>query len=57
MLKLAILSLAVGLGAALVGFTGLAASSPAPAQLLALLFLPLSGVFLILGISPGAKHP
>jgi uncharacterized membrane protein YtjA (UPF0391 family) len=57
MLKLAILTLAVGLGAALVGFTGLAGSSPAPAQFLALLFIPLSGVFLILGISPGAKHP
>lgn len=54
MLKLAILSLAVGLGAAIVGFTPLGGSSPAMAQFLALLFLALFGVFLILG-SPQAR--
>lgn len=54
MLKLAILSFAVGLGAAVVGFTPLGGSAPAMAQFLALLFLTLFGIFLILG-SPQAR--
>ena len=53
MLKLALVTLLIGLAAAVVGFSGLA-GSPAFAQFLALLFLALSGIFLILG-SPGAR--
>jgi len=55
MLKLAVVSLALGLGAALVGFTGLGGSSPALAQFLSFLFFVLFGILLILG-SPGARN-
>lgn len=54
MLKLALVTLLIGLAAAVVGFSGLAGSQPAFPQFLALLFLALSGIFLILG-SPGAR--
>lgn len=56
MLKhLAAVSLSIGLGAALVGFTEIGGTSAAMAQLLALLFLTLFGIFLILG-SPEARN-
>ena len=54
MLKLALVTLLIGLAAAVVGFSGMAGSQPAFAQFLALLLLALSGIFLILG-SPGAR--
>lgn len=55
MLKLALVSLLIGLTAGAVGFSGLAGPQPALAQFLALLFLALFGIFLILG-SPGARN-
>jgi uncharacterized membrane protein YtjA (UPF0391 family) len=53
MLRLALVSLLMGLAAAVVGFSGLT-GQPAFAQFLALLFLALFGIFFILG-SPGAR--
>lgn len=55
MLKLALLFLAVGLVAALLGFTSIAGASFAIAKFLALLFLILFLIFLMLGLSAGKK--
>lgn len=53
MIRLALVSLMIGLAAAVLGFTGVSVQ-PALPQFLALLFLALFGIFLILG-SPGAR--
>lgn len=53
MIRLALVSLLIGLAAAIVGFTGVSVQ-PAFPQFLALLFLAMFGIFLILG-SPGAR--
>lgn len=55
MLKLALLFLAVGLVAALLGFTSIAGASFAIAKFLALLFLVLFLIFLVLGLSAGKR--
>jgi uncharacterized membrane protein YtjA (UPF0391 family) len=55
MLKLALVFLAVGLVAALLGFTSLAGASFAIAKFLALLFLVLFLVFLVLGLAAGRR--
>lgn len=55
MLKLALVFLAVGLVAALLGFTSLAGASFAIAKFLALLFLVLFLVFLVLGLAAGKR--
>jgi uncharacterized membrane protein YtjA (UPF0391 family) len=55
MLKLALVFLAVGLVAALLGFTSIAGASFAIAKFLALLFLVLFLVFLVLGLAAGRR--
>ena len=55
MLKIALLFLAVGLVAALLGFTSIAGASFAIAKFLALLFLILFLIFLVLGLSAGKR--
>jgi len=55
MLKLALVFLAVGLVAALLGFTSLAGASFAIAKFLALLFLVLFLVFLAFGLAAGKR--
>ncbi|HEU5251305.1 MAG TPA: DUF1328 family protein [Thermoanaerobaculia bacterium] len=55
MLKLALIFLAVGLVAALLGFTSVAGASFAIAKLLAFLFLVLFLIFLILGLTAARK--
>ena len=55
MLKLALLFLAVGLVAALFGFTSVAGASFAIAKFLAFLFLVLFLIFLILGLTAARK--
>jgi uncharacterized membrane protein YtjA (UPF0391 family) len=55
MLKLALIFLAVGLVAALLGFTGVAGASFAIAKIFAAIFLVLFLIFLLLGLA-GAKR-
>jgi uncharacterized membrane protein YtjA (UPF0391 family) len=55
MLKLALIFLAVGLVAALLGFTGIAGASFAIAKIFAAIFLVLFLIFLLLGLA-GAKR-
>ncbi|HEY7369368.1 MAG TPA: DUF1328 domain-containing protein [Thermoanaerobaculia bacterium] len=55
MLKLALIFLAIGLVAALLGFTGVAGASFAIAKIFAAIFLVLFLVFLLLGLA-GARR-
>jgi uncharacterized membrane protein YtjA (UPF0391 family) len=55
MLKLALIFLAVGLVAALLGFTGIAGASFAIAKIFAAIFIVLFLIFLLLGLA-GAKR-
>ena len=55
MLKLALIFLAIGLVAALLGFTGIAGASFAVAKIFAAIFLVLFLVFLLLGLA-GARR-
>jgi uncharacterized membrane protein YtjA (UPF0391 family) len=55
MLKLALVFLAVGLVAALLGFTSVAGASFAIAKFLAFLFLVLFLIFLVLGLTAAGR--
>ncbi len=55
MLKFALIFLAVGIVAALLGFTSVAGASFAIAKFLAFLFLVLFLIFLILGLTAARK--
>jgi uncharacterized membrane protein YtjA (UPF0391 family) len=55
MLKLALVFLAVGLVAALLGFTSVAGASFAIAKFLAFLFLVLFLIFLVLGLTAARR--
>jgi len=55
MLKLALVFFLIGLGAALLGFTGIAGASFAIAKMFAVLFAILFLIFLILGLSAASR--
>jgi uncharacterized membrane protein YtjA (UPF0391 family) len=55
MLRLALIFLAIGVVAALLGFTGIAGASIAIAKIFALIFLVLFLVFLLLSLTAAKK--
>jgi len=55
MLRLALIFLAIGVVAALLGFTSIAGASLAIAKVFALIFLVLFLVFLLLGMTAASK--
>jgi len=57
MLRWAVIFLVIALGAALFGFTGIAAAAAGIAKFLFFLFLVICLIFLTIGISAGRRIP